>query len=95
MATIAKKVPDIWRTARSRRMVGWVGHGIGLNIHEPPYFVEGSEAVLKEGMVVAVEVPSYHERAFANMPEDTYIITNDGYEKLSMDLGPTETYVRT
>jgi Xaa-Pro aminopeptidase len=94
-ATIAKKVPDIWRTARSRRMVGWVGHGIGLNIHEPPYFVEGSEAILKEGMVVAVEVPSYHERAFANMPEDTYIITKDGYEKLSMDLGPTETYVRT
>lgn len=92
---MARKRPEMWRTARSRRMVGWVGHGIGLNIHEPPYFVEGSDAVLKAGMVVAVEVPSYHERTFANMPEDTYVITEDGYEKLSIDLGPTETYIRT
>lgn len=94
-STMARKRPEMWYTARSRRMVGWVGHGIGLNIHEPPYFVEGSKAVLKPGMIVAVEVPSYHDKTFANMPEDTYLITNDGYEKLSIDLGPTETYIRT
>jgi Xaa-Pro aminopeptidase len=94
-ATIAKKDPEIWRRARSRRMVGWVGHGEGLNIHEPPYFVEGSEAILKPGMVVAVEVPSYHGGTFANMPEDTYIITESGFEKLSADLGPTDTYVKS
>ena len=92
---MAAKRPELWFTARSRRMVGWVGHGMGLNIHEPPYFVEGSEAVLKPGMIVAVEVPSYHERTFANMPEDTYLITETGYDKLSIDLGPTETYIRT
>lgn len=92
---MAKKDPEVWRKARSRRMVGWVGHGEGLNIHEPPYFVEGSPAVIKAGMVVAVEVPSYHGGTFANMPEDTYIVTETGWEKLSADLGPTDTTVRT
>lgn len=93
-ATMAEKEPEMWRKARSRRMVGWVGHGEGLNIHEPPYFVEGSEAVIREGMVVAVEVPSYHQNTFANMPEDTYLITKDGFEKLSSGLGPIDTYVK-
>ncbi|MCC6209876.1 MAG: aminopeptidase P family protein [Burkholderiales bacterium] len=94
-AKMAEREPEIWRKARSRRMVGWVGHGEGLNIHEPPYFVEGSTAKIRAGMVVAVEVPSYHDGTFANMPEDTYIITATGYEKLSADLGPTDTSVRT
>jgi len=92
---MAEKEPEIWRKARSRRMVGWIGHGEGLNIHEPPYLVEGSDAVIREGMVIAVEVPSYHGRTFANMPEDTYVITSNGYEKLSSDLGPIDTYVKT
>ncbi|MEP7300116.1 MAG: Xaa-Pro peptidase family protein [Caldimonas sp.] len=92
---MAEKEPEIWRKARSRRMVGWVGHGEGLNIHEPPYFVEGSTSEIRAGMVIAVEVPSYHGGTFANMPEDTYIITPTGYEKLSIDLGPTDTSVRT
>jgi len=93
-ATIARKEPEIWRKARSRRMVGWVGHSEGLNIHEPPYFVEGATAELREGMVIAVEVPSYHDGTFANMPEDTYIITANGFEKLSGALGSTDTYVK-
>lgn len=92
---MAEKDPEIWRKARSRRMVGWVGHGEGLNIHEPPYFVEGSNAVIREGMVVAVEVPSYYDRTFANFPEDTYVITSNGYEKLSKDLGPIGTYIKS
>jgi Xaa-Pro aminopeptidase len=93
--TMAAKDAAVWRKARSRRMVGWVGHGEGLNIHEPPYFVENSGAVLRAGMVVAVEVPSYYSGGFANMPEDTYAITENGFEKLSSDLGPTDAFVRT
>lgn len=94
-AVMADKDPLMWRRARSKRMVGWIGHGEGLNIHEPPYIVEGSEEVIREGMIIALEVPSYFNNTFANMPEDTYLITADGYEKLSSDLGPLDTYVRT
>jgi Xaa-Pro dipeptidase len=32
-----------------------IGHGIGLTVHEPPRMVAGSQAVLTEGMVIAVE----------------------------------------
>lgn len=92
---MAERDPDVWRKARARRMVGWVGHGEGLNIHEPPYFVEGASDVIRAGMVVAVEIPSYHPDGFANMPEDTYVITETGFEKLSSDLGPTDAFVRT
>ncbi|MDP6563575.1 MAG: Xaa-Pro peptidase family protein [Alphaproteobacteria bacterium] len=94
-AKIAEQEPEIWRKARSRKLVGWVGHGEGLNIHEPPHFVERSEEELREGMVVAVEVPSFHGSKFANMPEDTYIVTSTGFEKLSDGMGSTETYIKT
>ena len=94
-SAMADKDPNMWRRARTKRMVGWVGHGEGLNIHEPPYIVEGSREVIQEGMIFALEVPSYFENTFANMPEDTYLITANGYEKLSSDLGPLDTFIRT
>ena len=95
MGKVAEGDPDMWRKARSRRLVGWTGHGEGLNIHEPPYLVEGSKALIREGMVIAIEIPSFYGRNFANMPEDAYLITKDGFEKLTTDLGPDDVYVKT
>ena len=31
------------------------GHGIGLDVHEDPYLVEGNELALEEGMAFSVE----------------------------------------
>ncbi len=95
IATVAEGDPEIWRKARSRKFPGWVGHGQGLNLHEPPYLVEGSRNVLKEGMVIAVEIPAFFEKRLANMPEDTYLITKNGYERLTKDFGPGDIYVKT
>lgn len=92
---MAEQKPEAWRTARSRTMVGWIGHGEGLNIHEPPYLVEGSEEVIREGMIIAIEVPSYFNKTFANMPEDSYLVTANGFERLSSDLGPIGSYIKT
>jgi len=95
ISTVAEGDPDVWRKVRSRKFPSWVGHGEGLNLHEPPYLVEGSDDVLKERMVIAVEVPSFFEKRLANMPEDAYLITKDGYEKLTADFGPGDIYVKT
>jgi len=94
ISTVAEGDPDIWRKARSRKFPSWIGHGEGLNLHELPYLVEGSDVVVKEGMVLAVEVPSFFEKRLANMPEDTYLITKDGYERLTADFGPGDIYVK-
>ena len=94
MSKVAEGEPDIWRKARSRRFPSWVGHGEGLNLHEPPYLVEGSQAVLREGMVIAVEIPCFLEHKLANMPEDTYLITKGGSEKLTKDFGSGDIYVK-
>lgn len=95
MSTVAEGEPDIWRKARSRKFPSWVGHGEGLNLHELPYLVEGSDVVVREGMVLSVEVPSFFGKQLANMPEDVYLITKDGHEKLSIDFGPMDIYIKT
>jgi len=95
ISKVAEGESDVWQKVRSRKIPGWIGHGEGLNLHEPPYLVEGSEAVLREGMVLALEIPSFIGKRIANMPEDTYLITKDGFEKLTKDFGPGDLYVKT
>ena len=95
VTALAEGDPDIWRKMRSRRLVGWVGHGIGLNIHEPPYLVENENTILKENMVITVEIPSFYGKKLANMPEDVFLINEGGCEKLTHELGPTDIYIRT
>src|SRR5262249_54538485 len=36
-----------------------LGHGIGLDVHEPPYLVAGDDTVLEPGMVFSIEPGIY------------------------------------
>ena len=95
-ATVAKEEPRIWELASSKEWIGWVGHGEGLNEHELPYLVRDSDYVIKEGMTISLEIPVFDKNGkMANMPEDVYLITKDGFDKLSKDLGPMDIYVKT
>jgi Xaa-Pro aminopeptidase len=87
----------IWKHIRSPQWIGWVGHSVGLQLHEPPYIVENGEEELEEGMVINLEYPAFdvEKRVFWNMPENTYIITKNGFENLTLDLGPNGIYVKT
>ncbi len=46
------------------------GHGIGLEVHEHPYMVEGNEEVLEEGMAFSVEPGVYLPGEFGIRVED-------------------------
>lgn len=93
---VAEEEPRIWELARSKEWIGWVGHGEGLNEHELPYLVDGSDFVLKEGMTISLEIPVFDTNGkLANMPEDVYLITKDGFDKLSKDFGPMDIYIKT
>ena len=55
-----------------------VGHGTGLDIHEYPYLVRGSEITLKEGMVVSNEPMLCIPGKFGIRHEDHFYMTQSG-----------------
>jgi len=64
--------------------VKFVGHGIGLEIDEWPVLARGFKTALEPGMVLAIEPKfTFPGRGVVGI-ENTYAITADGFEKLTM-----------
>lgn len=59
------------------------GHGVGLEIHEPPTLGPGSSAVLEKDMVLTVEPGIYLNGRFGIRIEDMVCITQNGCENLT------------
>lgn len=59
------------------------GHGLGLDIHEPPYITATSDTVLEEGMVFSIEPGIYLAGRFGIRLEEVVIVRSDGPEILS------------
>ncbi|MDQ0919437.1 Xaa-Pro peptidase family protein [Paenibacillus sp. V4I5] len=64
--------------------VKFLGHGIGLEIDELPVLAKGFKYPLAPGMVIAIEPKfTFPGRGVVGI-EDTYLITENGYEKLTI-----------
>ncbi len=59
------------------------GHGIGIEIHEPPYIVEGNEILLQPGMTFSDEPGIYLPGRFGVRIEDQVVVTEDGAERFN------------
>lgn len=59
------------------------GHGLGLEVHEPPSVVAGNPLVLEPGMVITVEPGIYLAGEFGVRIEDTVAITAMAADRLS------------
>jgi Xaa-Pro aminopeptidase len=60
-----------------------LGHGIGLEVHEDPYVVEGNAAVLAPGHAFSIEPGVYLEGRYGARIEDIVVCTADGGETLN------------
>ena len=65
------------------RFIHRTGHGIGLEVHEHPYLVEGNGAILEAGMAFSVEPGVYVGGRFGIRIEDIVVCTVDGVEVLN------------
>ena len=59
------------------------GHGLGTEIHEPPFITSSSETILEPGMVFSIEPGIYMPGKFGVRLEEIVILHDDGPEILS------------
>jgi len=61
----------------------FVGHGLGVTLHEEPFINPLQSVVLEEGMVLCIEPLTSIEGAFGMQVEDEVLVTADGCELLT------------
>jgi len=82
--TVARGVNDFF-ASKGVNMPHLLGHGIGLDAHEGPYFRTGEATAepLVPGMVLTLEPGLYHEKWGGVRWENDYLITETGAECLT------------
>lgn len=62
----------------------FIGHGVGLEINEPPVFAPRSREILQTGMAIALEPKFVLPGIGAVGIENTYFVTDAGLEKVTV-----------
>jgi len=65
------------------------GHGLGLNGHEEPYIIGGSEEVLVPGNCFSIEPGIYLSGELGVRVENIVVTTPDGHESMNREPSPT------
>jgi Xaa-Pro aminopeptidase len=79
-ATARKVVEDAGYGPNFRHRLG---HGIGWDVHEPPFLTKSDHSVIREGMMFTVEPSILQDRSFSARVEDVIVARPGGGEKLT------------
>lgn len=60
-----------------------LGHGIGMDVHEPPFLTVGDETPLQEGMLFTIEPSITQFSSFSSRVEDVVVARPNGGEPLT------------
>jgi Xaa-Pro aminopeptidase len=60
-----------------------LGHGIGWDVHEPPFLTSGDATPLREGMLFTIEPSIFRSGAFSARVEDVVVARPGGGERLT------------
>lgn len=61
----------------------FIGHGVGLDVHEPPFLIPNDNTILQPNTVLVIEIVIRRFDLGHFCAEETVLITDDGYEVLS------------
>ncbi|MCX8163189.1 MAG: Xaa-Pro peptidase family protein [Candidatus Micrarchaeota archaeon] len=76
-----KKVFEILKKHNWQNIPHAIGHGIGLQVHEAPFFSKSKSYPLKESMAIALE-PAYYSKDFGVRFEENIVIKKNKVEIL-------------
>ena len=79
---ISKMVENDFRL-NHYNLIHSIGHGVGLEVHELPYYSLKTDSIIKENMVLANEPGIYIPNRFGVRIEDNILITKSGNESLT------------
>ena len=72
------------RLGKNSKQIPFIGHGIGLELNEPPLIGNHNHEIVEEGMVLALELEMSASIGEVVKLEDTILITSYGPEVLTM-----------
>jgi Xaa-Pro dipeptidase len=73
----------IERAGYDQYFIHRTGHGLGLEVHEPPYIVDGNDTVLRPGMTFTIEPGIYLPGKGGIRIEDDVVITEEDCKSLT------------
>ena len=83
----ASELYELGKAEMARRGLGlaldFVGHGVGIDVHEPPYLISTDHTTLRPGMVIVLEVSTRRFDLGHLSSEITCLVTDDGCEVLN------------